>query len=147
MLRNYITKRDILYDVGQNLQFNFCYLLIWFFFLYICSWVFRFRCFISLILGTFNIFKVKLELGKYQSIYVLEYIFLSVKFYGAFKLASNSTNIFSILIRLYKNIDFCLFIWTCANWKLSWHITSFVCYIYFREVHLFALESFWLVGK
>ena len=131
-----------LYDVGQNLQFNFCWLLIYLFFR-----IFRSRGFISLISGTFNIFKVKLEFGKYQSIYILEYIFLSIKIYGAFKLASNSTNVFSTWIRLYKNIDFCLFILTWANWKLSWHITSSVCYIYFREVHLFDLESFWLVGK
>ena len=90
-----------LYDVGQNLQFNFCWLLIYLFFR-----IFRSRGFISLISGTFNIFKVKLEFGKYQSIYILEYIFLSIKIYGAFKLASNSTNIFSTWIRLYKNIDF-----------------------------------------
>ena len=53
-----------IYDVGQNLQFNFCYLLIWF------GYVFGF-----LGLGIFNTFKVKLEFCKYQSVYVLEYIF------------------------------------------------------------------------
>ena len=115
-----------IYDVGHNLQFNFCYLLTWF--LFLCFWIFRFRGFISLILGTYNIFKVKLEFGKYQLVYVLEYSFLLIKFCGAFKLASNSTNVLSIWIQLYKNIDFCFFILTWANWKLSWH--NFFCLLY-----------------
>ena len=120
-----------IYDVGKNLQFNFCYLLTWF--LFLCFWIFRFRGFISLILGTFNIFKVKLEFGRYQYVYVLEYIFLSIKFYRAFKLASNSANVFSIWIQLYKNIDFCLFILTCDNtrWFGFWVWVGFWYWLLF----------------
>ena len=93
------SKQCYIFDVGQNLLFNFCnyYLIL----IFLCKIrYFRFRLFISMFLGVFNVFRLNLILVmvRYQLGVILKYIFLFVKFYEVLKQTPKSVNVFSQII-------------------------------------------------
>ena len=100
------------------------------YYLIIVIYYFWYFCVKNVILGLGNLFpcfqvhlmffrsNFILDMVRYQLGFILEYIFLSVKFYGALKQSSKSVNVFHILLNKNQKSEALLFFWFFKNCEL-----------------------------